>query len=63
MDKDGNIASVEWGPKDDDVPTCLATACDVLIRSWRAVDQLFHLGVQSTMEEYTKQLVSIQHDS
>ena len=61
--EDGEIASFEWGPQDEDVPMCLATGVDLLIRSWGAIDLLFKVGVESKLQAYREELASLQRDS
>jgi Family of unknown function (DUF5677) len=60
---DGEIGNIEWGPREQDVPTCLATGTDVLLRSWMAVDQLFKVGIQAEIQKYIQEYERIHSEN
>ncbi len=56
------IQNMEWGPREEDVPTCLAIGVDVATRSWMAIDEFFKLGIQSKLYDFLKDLEIIQQE-
>src|SRR5258706_8288982 len=57
---DGELKSFEWAPRDNDVPSTLALAIDIHLRSWGAITALFKLEIRTDLQEFTKQLEALQ---
>lgn len=62
VDKEGELQTFEWGPQDEDIPTNLAMATDILLRTWHVMDNLFKLGIENELKVYMKKLEEIQNE-